>query len=121
MGALEDPGEGEYASLKVGGDGRSLGRGTISSENERVGRPHRDRMSTKLSFGFKSLLFGLLAGLGAALLSQQAGWIPFTTTNLYLWLAAGAIGGVLLRTAGYGIAVPRVNRREPEPEGGTKQ
>lgn len=78
-------------------------------------------MSTKLSFGFRSLLFGLLAGLGAALLSQQAGWIPFTTTNLYLWLAAGAIAGVVFRTAGYAIGVARVNRRDPEPEGGAER
>lgn len=61
--------------------------------------------------GLKSLLFGLLTGLGAALLTQQLGWVPFTTGNLWLWLAAGALAGPIVRTAGYAIGVKVANRR----------
>lgn len=69
-----------------------------------------DPIAWRPSLGIKSLLFGLLTGVGLAVLSQQLGWIPFETTTLILWLVAGIFLGAVLASAGYAIGVARVNR-----------
>lgn len=66
--------------------------------------------------GLKALLFGLLTGLGLAGLTQQLGWIPFTTTTLVLWLIGGVVLGIGLSSIGYALGVTRVNRRIEQRE-----
>lgn len=83
-----------------------------------------DPIAWRPSLGIKSLLFGLLTGVGLAVLSQQLGWIPFATTTLILWLVAGVLLGAVLASVGYAIGVARVNRAleraEDDDQGPTK-
>lgn len=62
------------------------------------------------TLGLKGFLFGLVIGLGLAVLTQQLGWVPFETTTLILWLVAGVLLGGALASGGYVIGVAGVNR-----------
>jgi len=68
--------------------------------------------SPRVSVGLRTVLFGLLFGLGTALLIQQLGWFVFSTTNLALWMAAG----VALRSSGYALGVGALEQDRAEQE-----
>lgn len=69
-----------------------------------------ERIAWRPTLNLKSLLFGLIIGLGLAVLTQQLGWLPFETRTLILLLIVGVLLGGGLASIGYAVGVARVDR-----------